>query len=91
MSDTTTPTGAWPTRGTDNYLMLEALIAAAPNPAWNLDAGLHIKANSRAAELRKLGWQVTYVSRARAHGDRKRDHGYKLLNPPTSLFGKDVA
>lgn len=83
--------GTWPAPRTDNHRMLEALIAAAPEAAWNLDSGLQIKANSRAADLRKLGWSVQYVSRARATGPRKRDHGYKLLNPPAALFTEDVA
>lgn len=79
---TTTTEPSMPTPGTDNARMLEALIAAAPDPAWNLDSGLGIKANSRASVLRRLGWKVEHVQRARPGNGRKRDHGYRLLNPP---------
>ena len=74
--------GITPTPGTDNHRMLNALIDAAPGIAWNLDYALGLKANSRAADLRKLGWVIEYQSRAREAGGRKRDHGYRLLNPP---------
>jgi len=81
---TTPPAPTRPTAGTDNARMLDALIAAAPDFAWNLDKALDIKANSRAAVLRKLGWRVEYQSRPRVGGNgRKRDHGYRLLNAPT--------
>jgi hypothetical protein len=64
--------------------MLDALIAAAPNPAWKLDKALDIKANSRAAGLRLLGWRIEHVQRVRPGAGRKRDHGYKILNPPAT-------
>ena len=73
-----------PTPGTDNARMLDALINAAPAVAWNLDAALHVKANSRAADLRKHGWRIEHEQRSRPGAGRKRDHGYRLLNPPAA-------
>lgn len=82
MTTATTPTR--PSPNTDNERMLDTLIAAAPDFAWNLDSGLGIKANSRASVLRSLGWDIEYKSRPRPTGGRKRDHGYRLLNPPAA-------
>lgn len=82
MDDTIT-SPIWPKPGTDNRRMLDMLIVRAPEPAWNLDKALNIKANSRASQLRKMGWSIEWVTRGRA-GSRKRDNGYVLHNPPTA-------
>lgn len=76
-------TPQWPKPDTDNRRMLEALIAAAPDFAWNLNYALELTAHSRASDLRDLGWLIEWEQRSRPGKGRKRDNGYRLLNPPT--------
>jgi hypothetical protein len=61
--------------------MLDTLIAAFPEPAWDLNSRLQITAHSRAADLRRLGYGVEHVSRS-IEGRRKLQHGYKLTTQP---------
>jgi hypothetical protein len=72
-----------PTPGTDAARLLDAMRNAYPDPVWDADSGLHMKANSRAADLRKLGFDVECVSRP-IPGSRKRSWGYRLANVATA-------
>ena len=70
-----------PAPGTDCARLLNALIAAHPEPVWSPNSRLGITAHSRAAELRKLGWDIVSVSRPApgpVTGRQRRQFGYKL-------------
>lgn len=62
--------------------MLDALLRAYPQAVWNTNSRLGLTAHSRAAELRKLGWDVQSVNRRTSGTGRRRDYGYVLRSLP---------
>lgn len=82
-----------PNPGTDNARLLDALLNAYPYWFERADSRLQMKANSRAAELRKLGWVVECDSVPNPDGGRKRIYRYRLApgSPGTPRTVNDVA
>jgi hypothetical protein len=70
-----------PKPGTDNARMLAALQGAYPAAAWDLNDRLKLTANSRAAELRKLGWDVEAVRQRDPFHPKGKRNGYVLRTP----------
>lgn len=78
-------TPEYPTPGTDNDRFLSALLDAYPHAVWNPNSRLQLTAHSRAANLRELGWDVQSVSRKSARDESRREYGYVLRMPQTSI------
>lgn len=74
-----------PAMGTDNGRLLDAMLQAYPNAYWNPNSRLKLMAHSRAADLRKLGWDVQAVSRRGTSTGARREHGYVLRTMPDGI------
>lgn len=74
------PPVTFPKPDTDNGRLLRELLAVYPGTAWDCDSRLMMKANSRAADLRRLGWPVDDALSRSVEGRRKRSWGYRLTN-----------
>jgi hypothetical protein len=78
----TTP--SLPKPGTDNDRLLIALQDAYPHVVWSPNTRLELTANSRATNLRELGWDVKSESEPAPTHPKGRRYGYRLRTPRQS-------
>jgi hypothetical protein len=72
-----------PNEGTDCDRLLLALQMAHPEVVWNPNSSLSLMAHSRAADLRKLGWDVEAVRVRDLESPKGAKWGYRLVTPTT--------
>lgn len=70
-----------PNPGTDCDRFLLALQGIAPSILWNANSSLSIMAHSRAADLRKLGWDIVSVRETDLDSPKGVRWGWKLRTP----------
>ena len=56
---------------------------AFPETVWNPNSSLSLMAHSRAADLRKLGWEIEAVRVSDPEAPKGAKWGYRLLTPVT--------
>jgi hypothetical protein len=69
--------------------LLDALLEAYPHAVYSPYGKLKLIAHSRAADLRRLGWDVQSVSRRDTNGGL--EHGYVLRTPSSVAYSQRVA
>lgn len=73
-----------PNPGTDVDRLLLALQTVAPDTLWDANSKLSLMAHSRAADLRKLGWDVESVRKSDPTAPKGERWGWRLNTPVAS-------